>query len=148
MLKTKRAAKMSKKAVGCYSILALVFIITTAFGFRTPVSGEAQMIGKVFLMLCICYFVVFGLIGMMQVTSKKIGFKSFVAKFAVLITFISSCILLLNLPFDYFMVFLDKHERYIPSSGCAIIAFTLLALTMIGHTVIHEKVKEACKKPK
>lgn len=139
---------MNKNTIFCYSIIPLVFLIATVFGLRTPTSAEAQMIGKVFLMLCFCYFVVFSLIGMMQVTSRKVSFRSFVGKFVVLITFISVIVFFLNTPFDFLMAFLEKRERYIPNSGCAVIAFTLLVVTMIGHTLIHEKIKSTCKKSK
>lgn len=137
---------MNKKSLLQVTLLWLLFFVFAFWGFRTPLTGEAQLIGKVFLMLCICYLVVFALTTTFAVTSKKRTFVAAIKQLMVLLVGIVGVVFVINLPFDQIMNLIAKYDREIPNGGCAFIGFGLLWVVMIGHKVVAEKLEVGCKK--
>lgn len=126
---------MKDKSIIKWGALLSVMLLCAWIGIRTPLTGEAQLIGKTFLLLCMCYLIVQFLLGVFLVTSKKMGFLFFIRSLIVFIFCISLAIFLINIPFDYVMSLLENRE--IPNSGCSIIALTLLMVSILIKNRLH-----------
>lgn len=115
--------------------VALIFAVALFFGLKTPITGEAQLIGKIFLLLCLCYLIIQTLGGVFLVTSKKMPFLFFLKNLMVFIVCSTVAVSLVNIPFD--MVMSSLTEREIPNSGCSIIALTLLMMVVFFKNKAH-----------
>lgn len=127
---------LSKKHTS-YAIVLISLVVFVLFGIKTPLTGEAQLIGKAFLMLCICYFVLFILLSMVSLTSKKVSWKEFGKKWFFLFYFILAILFVLNVPFDLLMQAMNG--RYLPNEACTIIAFISLLITVFGKSYLAKK---------
>jgi hypothetical protein len=109
-------------------LIVVLFALFCLFGTSTPITAEAQLIGKVLILVNLCSIVIKVLLGVFEITSKQRSLKDFIIEIALYIFSISLILFLINVPFDYVMSVLDNRE--IPNKGCAIIAVALFLTTL------------------
>lgn len=120
-----------------WGVCVLLMTIAIFFGVKTPVTGEAQLIGKVLFLLSLCYCVIQFLFAVFSISSKQKKVSDFLFKILFFFFCLSVIVLLVNVPFDFIMSRLEGRE--IPNSGCTVIALVLFFIAIFSKKPLLKK---------